>query len=531
MEPFTVLPNQPPPSDGTVASLRHASLGDRFAGPLTSTPSHSMPVHAVSPAPSISPPSSPRQTTPSQIPNTEPTLCAPADDFSAPMVRRSLSPDGQETPAPPRESSVSAAPEGTSPSRPATVESDINMDTSSPSADTLREELAVLDMMETPQLDSPSNLSSPEPLPSMEDVIPSSATPSPMLSAQSQKTSPPRLTLSIPHLPTLATALQRPPGTLPQAPRIVDLFDTMSPLSPTTPSTRSPSARLRQVKSETETESVQPSPTPRTGPVLKLRSVGASSAAATRIKKRKGPPGEREPDSSSEPPSKRVRGRSEKKVPPPAVKTEKGKKKKKPIMWPTMTPEAEIHPEFLGKFIGCDKDKCDRWYHYSCLGIVPGDPRLEGTFDCPLCVAYVHFLRTRLGAPQKNVAALIARCEKTFLSPSGCTVATRSSITRTDESTTSWCCGKGMGGPKRPGSQSHHRMKPSRHSISVQLPLVLTSTTTVPSCYTKQKKAASQTPTKAEAATAQPNLNPADLTERKTMLYLVELFCYATYDT
>jgi hypothetical protein len=33
------------------------------------------------------------------------------------------------------------------------------------------------------------------------------------------------------------------------------------------------------------------------------------------------------------------------------------------------------------------RKKCERWYHFACLGIGPGDSRLEGEFLCPLCVA------------------------------------------------------------------------------------------------------------------------------------------------
>ncbi|KAF7344576.1 Flavin-containing monooxygenase FMO GS-OX3 [Mycena sanguinolenta] len=41
-------------------------------------------------------------------------------------------------------------------------------------------------------------------------------------------------------------------------------------------------------------------------------------------------------------------------------------------------------PEFVGQFIGCDK--CERWYHYMCMAVVPGDSRLDGTFFLPaLC--------------------------------------------------------------------------------------------------------------------------------------------------
>ncbi|KAJ7485385.1 hypothetical protein FB451DRAFT_55520 [Mycena latifolia] len=412
MEPYTALPNQPPPSEGTIASLRQASFGDRFAGRVTSTPCRSTSVHSISPSLSVSPPQSPRQITPFRIPSHD-----PATNIPSPVVRpRSITPSREATPPLPHKPSVgpiphfaSAEPEGVlegapAPSRSTTVE----LEVASPSADTLREDLSVLDMMES---DTPSNIVSPKPLPSMMSVVPSSVTPSPMLSAQLLRTSPPRLTLSIPQrfitpvvLPDAGTPPPgTPPGTPPQTasyPSTVDLFDTsLSPLSASTPSTpsqspRSLSAHLQlqspvslSVKRERMEMAMLPTP-PRTATasVLRLRPVGQASAAATRIKKRKGPPRGREPDSSPEPPLKRVRRRSEKKGAPP-VNKEKGKKKKKEpsVAWPEMTPESKVDPEFVGKFVGCDN--CERWYHYSCLGIVPGDPRLVGDFHCPPCTA------------------------------------------------------------------------------------------------------------------------------------------------
>ncbi|KAJ7126116.1 hypothetical protein C8R44DRAFT_781088 [Mycena epipterygia] len=413
MQRYTTLANQPSPSEGTVASLRQTSFGDRFTGPLISTPCRSTSVHPVSPPISVSPPASPRQATPFY------DRCPPDDDLPSPVGRNTTE---RERIVPFAQESVgahvsphfsSAALEGPARSRSATVEVDGAIYPPSPSADTVREELSVLVMMEAQRSDTSPKIASPTPLPLAESIVPSSVTPSPMVGAQLQRTSPPRLTLSIPHrLATPTTAAppdaavsplpSPPPSTPPPQTEPVDFFDVfMSPLSPTTPSEssqgrNSPSPHGRHlfpesplVKSEGRapgTTLIPPQARP-TRSVLRLKSAGpVVSAATTRIKKRKAKPQEVESDSA--PPLKRVRQRSEKQNPLPTVKQEKGKKKKStPIVWPAMTPEAQTDPEFVGRFIGCEKDNCGRWFHYTCMGIVRGDPRLEGTFYCPPCTA------------------------------------------------------------------------------------------------------------------------------------------------
>ncbi|KAJ7728410.1 hypothetical protein DFH07DRAFT_851127 [Mycena maculata] len=401
MEPYSALPNQPRPPDGTVASLRFVTA------PFMSTPRRSTSMHPVSPALSVSPPQSPspRQITPSPF---DP----PAEDHEIPSPvgrSRCTTPDGPRTPAPARESSVGAnvlhftgaAPESPSPS-PSRFRSDELDHPRSPSVDTVREELAVVDMMAVAQSDTLSTIASPIPLAAAVPVrtVPSSVTPSPLFGSQMQRTSPPHLSLSIPATPPCPTST---------SPNPADLSDTwmspMSPLSPTTPSTPrrlSPTPLLKL-----EDAGSIPIPTPLRRPTTSgLRLVAAvpqvdeqadvvvveqAEAYFPRIKKRKAKARESEGSSTQEPPAKRTRQRSEKKdrLPAGAGKQEKGKKKKKvvEVLWPAMTPEGETDPEFVGKFIGCDNMQCNRWYHYSCLGIVPGDPRLDSDFLCPLCTA------------------------------------------------------------------------------------------------------------------------------------------------
>ncbi|KII87569.1 hypothetical protein PLICRDRAFT_639769 [Plicaturopsis crispa FD-325 SS-3] len=58
--------------------------------------------------------------------------------------------------------------------------------------------------------------------------------------------------------------------------------------------------------------------------------------------------------------------------------------KREAVEWPARTGEIG---EFQRTFIQCDK--CDSWYHYGCVGIVLGDPRLRADstemFVCPPC--------------------------------------------------------------------------------------------------------------------------------------------------
>jgi len=55
-----------------------------------------------------------------------------------------------------------------------------------------------------------------------------------------------------------------------------------------------------------------------------------------------------------------------------------------PLMcqWPA---KSEQDGSFQRQFVQCDN--CDLWYHFECVGIVEGDPRLEAeaTFICPPC--------------------------------------------------------------------------------------------------------------------------------------------------
>ncbi|KAJ7631928.1 hypothetical protein DFH06DRAFT_1223300 [Mycena polygramma] len=371
----------------TITSLRQETLGDRFAGPSMSTPYRSTSVHPVSPALPGSPSESPRVTP-------RPVDSAFDDDSRV----RSPTPEPVQVA---RESSVGVhdlSSKNAGLSRSPTMEPNNDVLFQSPSADTLREELSVLDMMSPSQSDA-----SPARLPlADEPSVPSSVTPSPMLRPKDPESSPPRLTLSIPNPPAVSRPVSTPPDQDPAYPGPADLFDSfMSPLSPSTPSEMpdSPAAspsplssvslvlkREAMITDISAPPSAQASSSRPTVSVLRPYPPGVNATSASappaKAKKRKAKQEVPEAEFPDEPPSKRAR-------PASSGKPEKGKRKKKAeaVVWPEMTPQAAVVPEFVGKFVGCDKKKCERWYHYSCLGIVPGDPRLEGTFHCPLCVA------------------------------------------------------------------------------------------------------------------------------------------------
>ncbi|KAJ7185543.1 hypothetical protein C8R46DRAFT_1060940 [Mycena filopes] len=378
MKPYSTLPIRPPPSAGTVTSLRHATFGDQFSGPSSvSTPYRSTSVHPMSPALSMSPSTSPRPPTPLPA---DTGLSVPHDASLAATCR--APPETQTSYPGTREHSVGAHRSSNAalprdiPSRSSTVERDGNVHPESPSADTIREELSVSNMM-SPHSGTHSNVASPtRPFPPTEDedVVPSSVTPSPMLGAQIPASSPPRLTLDI---PVTVPA--------PSYPSAGDLFDPfMSPLSSTNPSAApspSPPPKDERMEERIPTTSSPPSGRP-TVSGLRLRAPDLGEPAGNVPQKRK-----LESDSTKQPPMKRPRGRPSKQHAGPSVKQEKGKKRKKlnePV-WPEVIPEDASPAEFIGKFIGCDN--CERWFHYTCMAIVRDDPRVDGTFHCPFCVA------------------------------------------------------------------------------------------------------------------------------------------------
>ncbi|KAJ7033742.1 hypothetical protein C8F04DRAFT_615060 [Mycena alexandri] len=391
MKQYSALPIPPPPSDGTVASLRHATFGDRVSGPLgISTPYRSTSVHPMSPALSVSPSQSPRQLTSLPTDSYDAALSSPEDDaLLAAAHDRTVPSERQTPPTPTRESSVgahlprptNAVPRSAAPSRAATAEPNSSVHPESPSADTIREELSVRNM--TPQPEAHSNVLSPAPpLPStdIEHIVPSSVTPSPMLEAQFPASSPPRLTLEIP---------DKPPT--PFHSIAEDLFDPfMSPLSASTPSEPpSPLPKSEAMERRIPVTSGPPSGRP-TVSGLRLRAPDVSvsvSAPPIVTKKRKAKPQAPESASTQEPPLKRARQPSNQAAGRSNVKKEKGKKRKKvnDLVWPEVIPDDAAPNEFIGKFIGCDK--CERWFHCTCMAVVKGDSRLEGTFHCPFCVA------------------------------------------------------------------------------------------------------------------------------------------------
>ncbi|KAJ6541123.1 hypothetical protein B0H10DRAFT_2137581 [Mycena sp. CBHHK59/15] len=445
MEPYSALPNQPPPSEGTVASLRHASLGDRHAGPLMSTP-RSMSINPVSPALSVSPPASPRQLSPVRA--FDPTLHQAGDSRHSLFLDQHTSTRHRSSTHDRRTSSPSASHNASlagrlsigvdalsvggreiaTLSRSHTPRAGDGVQAQSPSTDTVREELSVLNMMELQASETQSSIVLPIPLPLADQRVPSSVTPSPMLASQLRTMSPPPLKLSIPRsvapaaVPSPALGMDSPlfPPSTPtfnNYPSATDLFERdMSPLSPapSTPASEippSPStqmfASLRDLSPATpsvKTERKESDSIPssqhqrRSEPVLKRRPLAglapAASAAATRVKKRKAKPREPESDEATpEPPPKRSRqqrAHSEKKEPVPVVKKEKAKKKSANSLpqdlWPPVTDTPGADQDFIRKLIGCDR--CSGWYHCGCLGIVPGDPRIDASvFHCPPCAA------------------------------------------------------------------------------------------------------------------------------------------------
>ncbi|KAJ7266951.1 hypothetical protein B0H12DRAFT_141089 [Mycena haematopus] len=408
MQAYSALPNPIPSDDGTIASLRQTTLGTHF-GPLTSTPCRSTSVHPVSPAPSS------RQSLPLSLDT--PTLF-PSDDE---VPQSAAAHDHSATPGEPSQAEdlptqrlsvgVHALPpfpstgsEYAAPSRSPTAEPENAAQLQSPSTDTLREELSVLDMMASPSSDAHSNIASPVPTLRGEShpPVPSSVSPSPL---QCQNTSPPALRLIIPGREPTPTPAQRsetsptpfgspsiPPGQGVTGFSALNLFDPfMSPLSPSTASLAPESPPSASPPASSVQESIDvPVPLPEPQPSL-IRALPG--------KKRKAKAQEPDATASEGPPSKRARQRANK-IQGTAIgasgsgKQGKGRKKNKKlkeegetVLWPAMTPVEEVVPEFVGKFIGCDNDNCQRWYHYTCLGVVPGDPRLESTFLCPLCVA------------------------------------------------------------------------------------------------------------------------------------------------
>ncbi|KAJ7319106.1 hypothetical protein DFH08DRAFT_891548 [Mycena albidolilacea] len=367
METYTVLSKQSPSTDGTIASLRQAVVGDRFV-PSMSTPFRSTSVHPISPAPPGSPPQSPRQITP-----------FPVHDYASPPrdddTRESSVGVHFLPPLPPARSALSRSP---------TVEAE-DVELKSPSADTLQEELSVLDMMGSPRSETHSNIASPapwRPRAESQPPVPSSVSPPPM---QLPQTSPPRLRLSIPGSSSSGPFRDRSPSTPSRQgsayPSAADLFDDpfMSPLSPSTPS----QVMSRPVSPASASSVLWNMDIPVPPPESERRSI------SMRSKKRKAKAQEAATTQEQGPPPKR---RKSKAGLGPSAKQEKARKKIKkvkaegdPVMWPEMTLEEDVVSEFVGKFIGCDR--CERWYHFTCLGIGPGDSRLEGEFLCPLCVA------------------------------------------------------------------------------------------------------------------------------------------------
>ncbi|KAJ7851853.1 hypothetical protein B0H14DRAFT_2761200 [Mycena olivaceomarginata] len=278
MEAYSVLSKQSSSIDGTIASLRQAAIGDRFV-PSMSTPFRSTSVHPISPAPPGSPSQSPRQIPP--FPSTIMLLA----------------------PLPPARPALSRSP---------TVEAE-DVELKSPSADTLQEELSVLDMMGSPQSEMHSNIASPAPW-------------------------RPRASASRHVAPCVPSVC------------VICTIEHGYPAPPSESERRSISVRLKKRKAKAQ----EAGTTQEQGPPPKRRKSKAGLGLSAKQEKAR-------------------------------KKIKKVKAEGDPVMWPEMTPEEDVDPEFVGKFIGCDRKKCERWYHFACLGIGPGDSRLEGEFLCPVC--------------------------------------------------------------------------------------------------------------------------------------------------
>ncbi|KAG9313609.1 hypothetical protein JVU11DRAFT_5939 [Chiua virens] len=81
---------------------------------------------------------------------------------------------------------------------------------------------------------------------------------------------------------------------------------------------------------------------------------------------------------------------------------------KKDDVWDSIYEHSGTWPEFPGQFEQWDLqfiqcDNCDEWYHYGCVGIVAGDPRLGlgAYFGCPEC--YTPSARWKTARRRKNV--------------------------------------------------------------------------------------------------------------------------------
>ncbi|KAK7044648.1 hypothetical protein R3P38DRAFT_2879967 [Favolaschia claudopus] len=399
MQAYSALPNQST-EDGTIASLRRASTM-RHSVPLTSTSFAPVPEATLgSPAQSrLSTPNDhdSRSLSPDDVEPPSPMPDDPSPTFYEPPADHIPRLDALDEDFP----SLSAIARS---SRSTTMEPDDEAGQRSPSAETLQEELSVLNMMSPRETDPHSDLPS-SPIPPQSEVshspVPSSVTPSPMRPRTQTIQTPPRLTLVIPD-PVSPTS---------GGPRPEELFDTfMSPLSPSEAS-RDSSPASDQSDSEDEEEQA---PEPQSSMDRPTTSVLRLAPSTPHTKKRKsdgdGEEAEQTPDSSGSsssssvaperpPPSKRSR-------PDPSTSTAstsrtskaaagKGKKRRtkkvkaegETVLWPAMTSQADAAPDFSGKFIGCEAEGCNRWYHCTCMGVGPGDPRLEDTFICPFCVA------------------------------------------------------------------------------------------------------------------------------------------------
>ncbi|KAJ7634786.1 hypothetical protein FB45DRAFT_909854 [Roridomyces roridus] len=233
----------------------------------------------------------------------------------------------------------------------------------SPSNNSFREELSVLNLVNSPHSDI-------QPAQTRDvSVVPSSVTPSPLFGAQ---TSPPRLAISIP------TAVPED---------VCDAF--MSPMSPL-----SDISRFSSPEPGPSTSSQQAGPSRRKTSGLTLatqtKAVASSRDALTPVSEEIPPVPlvkKRKPktEPAHEPPLKRARQQAGLAT---VKQEERGKMMTGFVKWPALMQTTD--PEIVGKFVGCGVDKCQRWFHCSCVGIAPGDPRLDldgPEFKCPFCVA------------------------------------------------------------------------------------------------------------------------------------------------